>query len=66
MNNRQEDSVRGFTLAFPSGSIRQIGTIQRMIAWPPRKDDTHKSRSVNNFNIALGQAAHQKTTNTRT
>ena len=24
-----------------------IGTIQRGIAWPLRKDDTHKSRSVN-------------------
>ena len=25
------------------------GTIQRRLAWPLRKDDTHKSRSVNNF-----------------
>ena len=32
------DSLRG-------SSIR-IGTIQRRLAWPPRKDDTHKSRSV--------------------
>jgi hypothetical protein len=27
----------------------KIGTIQRRLAWPLRKDDTHKSRSVNNF-----------------
>ena len=26
----------------------KIGTIQRRLAWPLRKDDTHKSRSVNN------------------
>ena len=26
----------------------KIGTIQRILAWPLRKDDTHKSRSVNN------------------
>ena len=25
----------------------KIGTIQRRLAWPLRKDDTHKSRSVN-------------------
>ena len=27
----------------------KIGTIQRRLAWPLRKDDTHKSRSVTNF-----------------
>ena len=31
------------------GSSDKIGTIQRRLAWPLRKDDTHKSRSVNNF-----------------
>ena len=42
------------------GSLRvssvNIGTIQRNLAWPLRKDDTHthKSRSVNN------NANHQK------
>ena len=35
------DSLRGI-----SG---KIGTIQRRLAWPLRKDDTHKSRSVPNF-----------------
>ena len=28
------------------GSPVQIGTIRRILAWPMRKDDTHKSRSV--------------------
>ena len=28
------------------GSSVNIGTIQRILAWPPRKDDAHKSRSV--------------------
>ena len=31
------------------GSSVRIGTIQRILAWPLRKDDTHKSRSVNDF-----------------
>ena len=31
------------------GSSVKIGTIQRRLVWPLRKDDTHKSRSVNNF-----------------
>ena len=38
------------------GSCVTIGTIQRQIAWPLRKDDTHTSRSVNNcciFQVAL-------------
>ena len=30
------------------GSSVKIGTMQRKLAWPLRKDDTHKSRSVNN------------------
>ena len=36
-----------------SDSLRRssvkMGTIQRRLAWPLRKDDTHKSRSVTNF-----------------
>ena len=35
------------------GSSVTIGTIQRRLAWPLRKDDTHKSISVNNFLIEL-------------
>ena len=31
------------------GSSVKIGTIQRRLAWPLRKDDTHKSRSVSHF-----------------
>ena len=31
----------------------KIGTIQRRLAWPLRKDDTHKSRSVNNFFVNI-------------
>ena len=31
------------------GSSVKIGTIQRRLAWPLRKEDTHKSRSVNNL-----------------
>ena len=29
-----------------SGASVKIGTIERILAWPLRKDDTHKSRSV--------------------
>jgi hypothetical protein len=39
-------SMLGFPSGFPSV---KIGTIQRRLAWPLRKDDTHKSRSVTNF-----------------
>ena len=35
-----QDSLRGSSV--------KIGTMQRKLAWPLRKDDTHKSRSVNN------------------
>ena len=40
------------------GSSVKIGTIQRRLAWPLRKDDTHKSRSVHNFltHIARNQS----------
>ena len=31
------------------GSSVKIGTIQRRLAWPLRKDDTHKSRSDTSF-----------------
>ena len=33
------------------GSSVNIGAILRILAWPPRKDDTHTPRSVNNFTI---------------
>ena len=39
----EQDSLRGSSV--------KIGTIQRRLAWPLRKDDTHKSRSVTNFYI---------------
>ena len=42
----QMDSLRGSSV--------KIGTIQRRLAWPLRKDDTHKSRSVNNSLFKLG------------
>ena len=38
---RISDSLRGSSV--------KIGTIQRRLAWPLRKDDTHKSRRVHNF-----------------
>ena len=37
------------------GSSVKIGTIQRRLAWPLRKEDTHKSRSVNNFRLPGGK-----------
>ena len=38
-----------FILDSLRGSSVKIGTIQRKLAWPQCKDDTHKSRSVNSF-----------------
>ena len=40
-----QDSLRGSSV--------KIGTIQRRLAWPLRKDDTHKSRSVNNLYVYI-------------
>ena len=37
----ERDSLRGSSV--------KIGTIQRRLAWPLRKDDTPKSRSVNTY-----------------
>ncbi|KAL4638636.1 hypothetical protein ACB092_03G160800 [Castanea dentata] len=37
------------TKLVPSGTSDKIGTIQRRLAWPLRKDDTHKSRNGPNF-----------------
>ncbi|AES73765.1 hypothetical protein MTR_3g108610 [Medicago truncatula] len=33
------------SLLVPLGTSDKIGTIQRRLAWPLRKDDTHKSRN---------------------
>ncbi|KAI8030594.1 hypothetical protein LOK49_LG01G04204 [Camellia lanceoleosa] len=37
----------------PSGTSDKIGTIQRRLAWPLRKDDTHKSRNGPNFFVTF-------------
>ena len=55
-NNNNNSSNKPKTQAIPDslrGSSVKIGTIQRRLAWPLRKDDTHKSRSVNNFDVSL-------------
>jgi len=41
--------VRVEVVIVPSGTSDKIGTIQRRLAWPLRKDDTHKSRNGPNF-----------------
>ena len=45
---RQCRKIKTLLLELFGASVK-IGTIQRRLAWPLRKDDTHKSRSVNNF-----------------
>ena len=47
------------TLDFFRGSSVKIGTIQRRLAWPLRKDDTHKSRSDTSFFCRLHFAPGQ-------
>ena len=55
-NNKSKWHTQNFQ-NFISDSFRgtsvKIGTIQRRLAWPLRKDDTHKSRSVLNFLISV-------------
>ena len=41
------DGILGLTDSLQGSSV-EIGTIQRRLAWPLRKDDTHKSGSVLN------------------
>ncbi|KAG2698134.1 hypothetical protein I3760_07G136000 [Carya illinoinensis] len=45
----QTDGSNGGGRSVPSGTSDKIGTIQRRLAWPLRKDDTHKSRNGPNF-----------------
>ena len=47
--NKPQRNSRLVLLDSLRGSSVKIGTIQRRLAWPLRKDDTHKSRSVTNF-----------------
>ena len=49
MNTSMPDSLRGSSV--------KIGTIQRRLAWPLRKDDTHKSRSVTSFFLHIHRSA---------
>uniref|UniRef100_A0A7N0TND4 Uncharacterized protein n=1 Tax=Kalanchoe fedtschenkoi TaxID=63787 RepID=A0A7N0TND4_KALFE len=44
----RRDSISRWEVV-PSGTSDKIGTIQRRLAWPLRKDDTHKSRNGPNF-----------------
>ena len=39
------------------GSPVEIGTIQRILTWPLRKDGTHKSRRVHMFYVTSKHAA---------
>ena len=48
----------GETLDSLRGSSVKIGTIQRRLAWPLRKDDTHKSRSVPDFLFSPTMGEH--------
>ena len=45
MASMYSDSLRGSSV--------KVGTIQRRLAWPLRKDDMHKSRSVNENGITM-------------
>ena len=46
-----------------SGTSVKIGTIQRRLAWPLRKDDTHKSRNGSKFFEVFGGESHEGSTN---
>lgn len=47
-SDRRVEQIRSDVSDSLRGSSVKIGTIQRRLAWPLRKDDTHKSRSVTN------------------
>jgi len=41
------------------GSSVKLGTIQRRLAWPLLKNDTHESRSVSNFVVVMGAVLYE-------
>ncbi|CAM6015142.1 unnamed protein product [Sphagnum balticum] len=45
---KEKSLQRSYLFVFSETSDK-IGTIQRRLAWPLRKDDTHKSRNGPNF-----------------
>ncbi|CAN6467053.1 unnamed protein product [Victoria cruziana] len=47
--------MNGLICSVSSETSDKIGTIQRRLAWPLRKDDTHKSRNGPNFFALLLQ-----------
>ena len=47
------------SVGFPLGSSVKIGTTQKRLAWPLRKDDTHKSRSVH-LSVLVFLFAHSR------
>ena len=57
---KQRNYLKAIDLDSLRGSSVKIGTIQRRLAWPLRKDDTHKSRSVNNFFWFGASAVHPR------
>ena len=46
--NKAPEAKAGWSLDSLRGSSIKLGTMQRRLAWPLRKDDTHTSRSVSN------------------
>ena len=56
-----QDTNRRHGMSEPlRGASVKIGTIQRRLPWPLRKDDTHKSRSVHNVFAIFPDAPPQK------
>ena len=49
LRRQQKQNTHNSKLDSLRGSSVKVGTIQRRLAWPLRKDDTHTSRSVNNY-----------------
>ena len=58
-SNNAADAARRATVGDSlRGSSVNIGTIQRRLAWPLRKDDTHTSRSVRRATV--GMTSHRR------
>jgi hypothetical protein len=58
---KKELVQKGNTVVVSSETSDKIGTIQRRLAWPLRKDDTHKSRNGPNFFVFTEQAKRKET-----
>ena len=62
-DRRENMNGEDHLIVVSSETSDKIGTIQRRLAWPLRKDDTHKSRNGPNFFVFFWKSQYSKNAN---